>query len=44
MLDLKDCPALMGTQVLMATQVSLVLRVREEQKDAKVQLVSAGSL
>lgn len=38
MLDLKDYLALMGTQVQMATWVSLVLRVREEQKDAKVNL------
>lgn len=43
MLDLKDNLVLMGTQVQMVTWVSLVLRVREEQKDAKVQLVSPGS-
>lgn len=36
MLDLKDNLALMGTQVQMVTRVSLVLRVREEKKDAKV--------
>lgn len=40
MLGLKDNLALLGTQVQMVTWVSLVMRVREEQKDAKVQLVS----